>query len=67
VKLTAGGRTQTAVKKSTTGYLSQNDHRMHFGLAKNEIAEKIEIIWPSGKVQVLENIKANQIMEITEP
>ena len=67
VKLTAGGRTQTAVKKSTTGYLSQNDHRMHFGLAKNEIAERIEIIWPSGKVQILENIKANQIMEITEP
>ncbi len=67
VKVVAGGKTQTAQKKSTVGYLSQNDPRMHFGLAKNENAEKIEVIWPSGKQQVLENIKANQILTITEP
>ena len=67
VKITAGGKTQTAQKKSTTGYLSQNDPRMHFGLAKNEIAERIEIKWPSGKLQVLENIKANQILTVQEP
>jgi hypothetical protein len=67
VKLTFGGKVQTAQKKSTTGYLSQNDPRMHFGLAKNETADRIEITWPSGKSQVLENIKANQILNITEP
>jgi hypothetical protein len=67
VKVTAGGKTQTAQKKSTTGYLSQNDHRMHFGLAKNEKVDRIEIKWPSGKLQVLENIKSNQIVDITEP
>jgi hypothetical protein len=66
VKLTAGGKTQTAQKKSTTGYLSQNDPRMHFGLAKNEIVDRIEITWPSGKVQTLENIKANQFLEVKE-
>ena len=58
VKVTSGGKVQTAQKKSTTGYLSQNDPRMHFGLAKNEMVERIEIKWPSGKIQVLENIKA---------
>lgn len=67
IKLTSGGVTQTAQKKSTTGYLSQSDPRVHFGLAKNEIAEKIEIRWPSGMVQNLENVKANQILRITEP
>jgi hypothetical protein len=67
VKVTAGGKTQIAQKKSTVGYLSQNDPRMHFGLAKNEVAEKIEIKWPSGKTQVLENTKANQILSVTEP
>jgi hypothetical protein len=67
VKLTCGGKTQTAQKKSTTGYLSQNDPRMHFGLAKNETVDRIEIIWPSGKAQILENIKANQILEVKEP
>jgi enediyne biosynthesis protein E4 len=67
IKLTSGGKTQIAQKKSTTGYLSQNDPRIHFGLAKNEIVEKIEIKWPSGKFQVLENIKANQILTVKEP
>lgn len=67
VKVTSGGKVQTAQKKSTTGYLSQNDPRMHFGLAKNEIVDRIEIKWPSGKLQVLENIKANQILTVKEP
>jgi hypothetical protein len=67
VKVTAGGKVQTAQKKSTTGYLSQNDPRLHFGLAKNEIIEKIEIRWPSGKQQLIENVKVNQILTIKEP
>ena len=32
-----------------------------------DMVEKIEITWPSGKVQTLENIKANQILEVKEP
>ena len=67
IKLTAGGKVQTAQKKSTSGYLSQNDPRIHFGLLKNNKVDKIEIKWPSGKFQVLENIKANQILTVTEP
>ena len=67
IRVTSGGKTQTALKRSTTGYLSQNDPRLHFGLAKNATAERIEIKWPSGKLQILENVKANQILEITEP
>jgi enediyne biosynthesis protein E4 len=56
-----------AQKKSTTGYLSQNDPRIHFGLAKNEKIDRIEIKWPSGITQVLENIKVNQILPVKEP
>ena len=67
VKLTSGGKVQTAQKKSTTGYLSQNDPRIHFGLAKNNMVEKIEIKWPSGKSQLLENVKVNQILQVKEP
>jgi hypothetical protein len=66
IKITAGGKSQITQKRSTTGYLSQNDPRIHFGLAEQENIEKIEIIWPSGKLQVLENVKANQILDITE-
>ncbi len=67
VKVTAGGKVQTSQKRSTTGYLSQNDPRMHFGLAGNKLADRIEIRWPSGKSQVLENIAANQVLTIKEP
>ncbi len=67
IKLLAGGKLQTAQKKSATGYLSQNDSRIHFGLLKNETVEKIEIKWPSGKLQILDNIKANQILTVKEP
>jgi hypothetical protein len=67
IKLTSGGKIQTNQKKSTTGYLSQNDPRMHFGLVKNEMIDKIEIRWPSGKTQLLENMKANQILIVKEP
>jgi hypothetical protein len=66
IQITSGGKVQTAQKKSSSGYLSQSDHRIHFGLAKNESVEKIEIKWPSGKLQVIENTKANQIITITE-
>jgi hypothetical protein len=67
IEITSGGKKQIAQKKTTTGYLSQNDPRIHFGLGKNETVEKIEIKWPSGKVQLLENIKANKIVEVKEP
>jgi enediyne biosynthesis protein E4 len=67
IKITCGGKIQTSQKKSTTGYLSQNDPRIHFGLSKNAMIDQIEIKWPSGKVQVLNNIKANQILTVKEP
>jgi len=67
IKLIAGGKVQTTQKKSATGYLSQSDSRIHFGLMKNDTVESIEIKWPSGKLQLLENIKANQILTVKEP
>ncbi len=67
IKMVSGGIVQTAVRKSTTGYLSSSDPRIHFGLAKNDKADKIEIKWPSGKTQVLEDVKANQIITVQEP
>ncbi|MFC2125491.1 CRTAC1 family protein [Bacteroidota bacterium] len=67
VKLTAGNKVQTTQKKSASGYLSQNDPRLHFGLGKKKVVEKIEVTWPSGKTQILENIDAGQQITITEP
>jgi len=66
IKITAGGKEQIAQKKSASGYLSQSDPRIHFGLGDAETVDRIEIIWPSGKVQVLDQIKGRQILTINE-
>ena len=67
VKVSTGVLVQTDQKKSSSGYLSQNDHRMHFGLGKEEQNSTIEVIWPSGEVQTINNVVPNQILKITEP
>ena len=66
VKISAGGKEQVGVRRSTTGYLSQNDHRMHFGIAAATKVDFVEIKWPSGKIQRLENLDANQILTVEE-
>ncbi len=67
VSITAGETTQVAQKKSTTGYLSQGDPRMHFGLAQANAIDRIEIKWPSGKIQELTDIEPNQLLTVEEP
>ena len=66
IRLTANGNVQINQKKGGCGYLSQNDPRLHFGLGEVNTVEKVEIIWPSGKEQVLEDIEVNQILVIEE-
>ncbi len=46
-------------------YLSSNDKRLHFGLGSAGQAN-IEIVWPSGIHQVLQNVNANQFISIVE-
>jgi len=67
VRVTAGGATQTRLRVSSSGYLSQSDHRLHFGIGEATQVSSVEIRWPSGKVQILDNVAANQILRVTEP
>ena len=47
-------------------YLSSNDLRVHFGLGSHAKADLLEIGWPSGLVQRFENVRADQILGVTE-
>ena len=68
VKLTTGsGRTLHNHVSSTVGLMSSPDKRLHFGLGQEEEISSIEIRWPSGKVQVLENVKVDRILKVEEP
>ncbi len=67
VTLTAGDVVQVAQRTGASGYLSQSDPRLHFGLGARDTVDRIEIRWPGGARQVLEGIQANQILTVTEP
>ncbi|ELS01009.1 hypothetical protein,putative calcium-binding protein [Xenococcus sp. PCC 7305] len=67
VKLTSGGTTQLREQNGGTHNFAQNDTRLHFGLAQDSLVNNIEIQWPSGITQNLNNISVNQILNIVEP
>jgi hypothetical protein len=52
---------------TTTGYASSSDWGVHFGLGALPEVKSIEIQWPSGVKQVLANVKADQVLQVTEP
>ncbi|MFZ0420964.1 MAG: CRTAC1 family protein [Candidatus Sulfotelmatobacter sp.] len=52
--------------RSGGSYISQNDLRVHFGLGKAEKVDVIEIRWPSGQVDTLKDVKANQLVFVKE-
>jgi len=67
VAVTAGGVTQTRMVRSGSSYLSQSESILTFGLGTIDTIERIEIHWPSGRVQTLGNVVANQRVVIREP
>ena len=66
VEVTAGGRTQRRERFAGSGYLSQDDPRVHFGLGTATVVEHITVAWPSGARQTLENVPADRILTIEE-
>jgi enediyne biosynthesis protein E4 len=65
VKVTAGGKSQTRVLLSQSGYYSSPDARLHFGLGGGTV-ERVEIVWPGGLVEVWDNVKPNQVFLAAE-
>jgi hypothetical protein len=49
-----------------SGFCSQNQRRLHFGLGKNPQIEKVEIRWPSGNMQTIQKPVAGQVYKIKE-
>jgi enediyne biosynthesis protein E4 len=57
---------QTQEVRSGGGYISQSDFRLHFGLGTASKADTVEIRWPSGLVQRLENVPGNRVVKVRE-
>ncbi len=67
LELTAGGRKQMAQRVAGSGYLSQDDGRIHFGLGSVTKTEKLVVHWPSGQEQTVENPAIDKILTVEEP
>ncbi|HEU5403726.1 MAG TPA: CRTAC1 family protein [Terriglobales bacterium] len=65
--VSATGRQQCAMVTTSSSYASASDKRIHFGLGSDESARSIQIRWPSGLIQILPNVKADQSLVIKEP
>ena len=66
VVLTVGQRRQSGEVQSGSSYLGQNDLRVHFGLGMAARADRLEIRWPSGMVETVQNVPANQVITVHE-
>jgi hypothetical protein len=67
ITVTAGDLVLQGESRGPTGFLMQSDARPHFGLGAHAKVDRLEIRWPSGRVQVLTGIAADQILKIKEP
>ena len=67
INLRAGALRLLRQVKSGSGFLSTSQKAPFFGLGINDMAERLEVRWPSGRVQVLENVPANQVLFLVEP
>ena len=67
VRLTSqSGAVQYNQVTTSGSYASSSDKRVHFGLGHDRLAKEIVLHWPSGTVQTLHNINADQILKVTE-
>lgn len=67
IKVTAGGKTQYNHMTTASGYASSSAGPVHFGLGDAKVADEVEIRWPSGIVQTLKNVAADQVVAVKEP
>jgi hypothetical protein len=67
LELLSGGRKQIAERIAGSGYLSQDDGRIHFGMGSAAKVDRLTIRWPSGREQVLENLGVDRVLTVEEP
>lgn len=67
VTLYWNGQQQVQSVSGGSGFASENERRLHFGLGANPHIEKAVIHWPSGIVQTLDQLTPNRLYHVTEP
>ncbi|HJZ40519.1 MAG TPA: CRTAC1 family protein [Bacteroidales bacterium] len=66
VTVHSGSKKQVLINQWATGYLSNNDPRLHIGLGQQKQVDQIEIIWSDGKKEVYRNVPADRYLTILQ-
>jgi hypothetical protein len=66
IKITTSEGVQYNQATTAVGYGSSSDKRVHFGLGKAAVIDKIELSWPTGVRQLLANVKADRVLTVVE-
>jgi enediyne biosynthesis protein E4 len=66
VKITTSEGVQFNEATTAVGYSSSSDKRVHFGLGKASVVDKLELWWPTGVKQVLTQVKVDQVLTVVE-
>jgi len=67
VRLHVGKEVMTRQLNSAGGYLAQSSKTLHFGLGDRSKVDRVEIRWPGGRHQTIDNPMINRLQEIAEP
>jgi hypothetical protein len=65
--ISASGEEQHGFVSTAGSYASSSDKRVHFGLGSASEIRLLEVTWPSGTIQRLQNLKADQVLTVREP
>jgi len=67
IKVVTKSGTQYNHMSTSVCYASSSDGPVHFGLGPDAHVDTIEIHWPSGRLQTLQDVKADRVLKATEP
>ena len=66
VEVSAAGDTRWQIVKTGSSYASQSELPLTFGLGGVGVVDAIRVVWPSGHVDMVDSLTANQLVTIRE-
>ena len=66
VRVRVAGKLQTRSVRAGSSYCSQSEQILTFGLAGARAADAVEVVWPSGRIERINNVAAGQTVTVRE-
>ena len=66
VDVSCGGLAFSRQVEGGKGTMNQNSLTLHFGLGDCDVADLVTVTWPSGMVESMDNVDADQVLQLLE-